>query len=33
LAEWMARALDGKIPTGHNRKTFITKEGRGLYED
>jgi alpha-beta hydrolase superfamily lysophospholipase len=33
LAEWMDRALNGKIPKDHNRRTFITKEGRGLYED
>lgn len=32
LAEWMSRALSGKIPAGHARKAFIKVNGEGLYD-
>ncbi|MDH5750628.1 MAG: prolyl oligopeptidase family serine peptidase, partial [Rhodospirillales bacterium] len=32
IAEWMGRALNGKIPPSHDRKAFITVHGGGVYD-
>ena len=33
IAEWMRRALDGKISSSHQKKTFIKNNGEGLYAE
>jgi pimeloyl-ACP methyl ester carboxylesterase len=32
VAEWMSRALSGKIPAGHARKAYIKPDGEGFYD-
>jgi hypothetical protein len=32
VAEWMERALSGKIEPGHTRRRFIHANGDGLYD-
>lgn len=33
MAEWMDRALNGRLPDNLDRKAFIQKDGRGMYDD
>lgn len=33
MAEWMDRALNGKLPANLDRKIFIKKDGQGMYDD
>jgi dipeptidyl aminopeptidase/acylaminoacyl peptidase len=33
IAEWMDRALNGNLPKALERKTFIQKDGRGMYDE
>ncbi len=32
IAQWMSRALAGKIAPGHARKTLIRPNGVGMYD-